>query len=112
MDGAECRARRIALRWTQAELAARAGIGEEAVRRFEAGATGRPRAATLARLRQALEAAPAPEVPAVPADDLARVVRALAACDPVGRRALVEFSEALARRSFDPADETGAGRAA
>lgn len=53
---AQIRAARALLRWTQADLAASAGIGVVAVKSFERGRSD-PRSSTLAKIEQALDAA-------------------------------------------------------
>ena len=56
MNAAQCRAARGFLDWSQQHLAQRAGVGVLTVQQLEAGKTA-PRRATLAVIRQALEAA-------------------------------------------------------
>jgi transcriptional regulator with XRE-family HTH domain len=58
ITAAQIRSARAALRWSVAELAARAGVGLQTVKRFEA-ADGVPpsRSSTLLEVRRALEAA-------------------------------------------------------
>jgi transcriptional regulator with XRE-family HTH domain len=56
ISAAQCRAARGLINWTQEELAAAAQVGIVTVRQFE-GEKGSPRSATLAVIRQALEAA-------------------------------------------------------
>jgi len=51
MSPAECRARRVSLGVTEAELARRAGVVEQTVRGFEAGLS-KPRPVTLIALRK------------------------------------------------------------
>jgi transcriptional regulator with XRE-family HTH domain len=53
---AQCRAARGLINWTQDDLAKAAEIGVVTVRQFESG-KAEPRSATLAVVRQALEAA-------------------------------------------------------
>ena len=53
---AQIRAARALLGWTQAELAAAAGIGVVAVKLFERGRSD-PRSSTVAKIEQALDAA-------------------------------------------------------
>ena len=53
---AQIRAARALLGWTQAELAAAAGLGVVAVKSFERGRSD-PRSSTLAKIEQALNAA-------------------------------------------------------
>jgi transcriptional regulator with XRE-family HTH domain len=53
---AQCRAARALLDWSQQELSSHAGIGIVTVRQIEAGQT-RPRRATIAVVKQALERA-------------------------------------------------------
>lgn len=53
---AQCRAARALIDWSQQELAVAARIGVVTVSQFESGDT-QPRSATLAVIRQALEAA-------------------------------------------------------
>ncbi len=56
LSAPQCRAARALLDWTQAGLAARAGVSPGTVRGFEAGRHALHRA-TAAAIRQALEAA-------------------------------------------------------
>jgi hypothetical protein len=58
ITAAQIRSARAALRWSAAELSARAGVGLQTIKRFEA-ADGVPpsRSATLLDVRRALEAA-------------------------------------------------------
>jgi transcriptional regulator with XRE-family HTH domain len=58
ITAAQIRSARAALRWSVAELAERAGVGLQTVKRFEA-ADGVPpsRSSTLLEVRRALEAA-------------------------------------------------------
>jgi transcriptional regulator with XRE-family HTH domain len=56
ITSAQCRAARGLLDWTQQELADRAGIGIVTVRQVEAGLS-KPRRATLAVIKRAMEAA-------------------------------------------------------
>lgn len=53
---AQCRAARALIAWSQDELAARSGVPKRTIARLELGETT-PRAATIAALRAALEAA-------------------------------------------------------
>jgi ribosome-binding protein aMBF1 (putative translation factor) len=58
ITAAQIRSARAALRWSAAELSARAGVGLQTIKRFEA-ADGIPpsRSSTLLGVRRALEAA-------------------------------------------------------
>ena len=56
VTGAQCRAARGLLDWSQQDLADKAQIGIVTVRQLEAG-TGKPRRATVEVVRRALEAA-------------------------------------------------------
>ena len=56
LTSAQCRAARGLIDWSQQQLADAAGVGIVTVRQFEAG-KGKPRRATLAVIKQALEAA-------------------------------------------------------
>lgn len=53
MSGSQSRAARALLGWSQADLAAKVGFGEDAVSRFEAG-TGDPASGQVEALRSAL----------------------------------------------------------
>lgn len=54
MTPAQCRAARALLGWTQERLAEEAEVGVVTIRQFEGGAS-KPRRATLAAIRRAME---------------------------------------------------------
>lgn len=93
MSGEELRQARARRGWSQEELAGKAGVAANTIRRIETGHT-QPRGRTLRAIVAALshERAPALE----DGDDLARIVRAWPRVPSGARRPMAEAIEVLA----------------
>ncbi len=109
MTGGELRASREARGWSVPELAVRAEVHEETIRRLEAGAFG-GRARTWRRISAAL-GEPASVAPGSSAQRAARLLEQFLRMDERAQSEISTYAEFVATRGFGAANDVGGAAA-